>query len=88
MHAKALVVFPGGFGTLDELFDALTLIQTQKMPRIPVVLFDKSYWDKIINFNALCEAGMISTDDLALIEYAQTSDEAWKIISCFMSKNE
>ena len=88
MHAKALVVFPGGFGTLDELFDALTLIQTQKMPRIPVILFDKSYWDKIINFNALCEAGMISTDDLGLIAYAQTSDEAWNIISCFMSKNE
>ena len=88
MRAKALVVFPGGFGTLDELFEALTLIQTQKIPRIPVILYDKSYWENIINFNALLNAGMISADDLALIEYAQTSDEAWGIISCFMSNNK
>jgi uncharacterized protein (TIGR00730 family) len=88
MRAKALVVFPGGFGTLDELFEALTLIQTQKIPRIPVILYDKFYWENIINFNALLNAGMISADDLALIEYAQTSDEAWEIISCFMSENE
>ncbi len=86
--AKALVVFPGGFGTLDELFEALTLIQTRKIPRIPVILYDKSYWEKIINFNELCHAGMISADDLTLIEYAQSSDEAWHIISAFMTKNE
>lgn len=81
MRAKALVAFPGGFGTLDELFEALTLVQTQKMRRIPIVLFGKAYWKKIINFNALVEEGMICAKDLELIQYAETAQQAWDLIA-------
>lgn len=88
MRAKALIVFPGGFGTLDELFEALTLIQTKKMQRIPVILFDKTYWDKVINFDALLDAGMILADDLSFIQYAKTSDEAWQILMNSIAENE
>lgn len=87
MRTKALIVFPGGFGTLDELFEALTLIQTEKMPRIPVILFDKAYWNKIINFDALLEAGMIAAKDLSFIHYAKTSEEAWAILKQSMLEN-
>jgi len=81
MRAKALVAFPGGFGTLDELFEALTLVQTQKMRRIPIVLFDKTYWQKIINFDVLVEERVICEKDLDLIQYAQTAQQAWELIS-------
>jgi uncharacterized protein (TIGR00730 family) len=80
IRAKALVAFPGGFGTLDEVFDALTLIQTKKIQRVPVILFGKAYWNRIINFNALVEEGAISLADLDLIQYAETAEEAWSII--------
>lgn len=81
MRAKALIAFPGGFGTLDELFEALTLVQTQKMHPIPIVLFDQNYWQKVINFDVLVEAGAICEKDLALIQYAETAQQAWKLIS-------
>lgn len=77
MRANALVVFPGGFGTLDELFELLTLVQTRKAPRIPIVLFDKAYWTSIINFEALAERGMIARADLDLILFAESAAEAW-----------
>lgn len=77
MRAKALVVFPGGYGTLDELFELLTLAQTGKAPRIPVILFDKEYWTKIVNFPALAEHGMIDRQDLEIFCYADTAEEAW-----------
>jgi len=80
MRAAALVVFPGGFGTLDELFEILTLTQTNKTPRIPIVCFDRAYWTRIINFDALAEAGMISRPDLQLIEFAEEAEEAWKVL--------
>lgn len=80
MRAKALVAFPGGFGTLDEVFDALTLIQTKKIPRVPVILFGKSYWNRIVNFNVLVDEGTISAEDLDLIQYAETAEEAWALI--------
>ena len=80
MRAKALVAFPGGFGTLDELFEALTLIQTKKMRRIPIILFGKNYWQRVINFDVLVEEGAISLEDLALIQYAETAEEAWALI--------
>ena len=76
MRAAALVVFPGGFGTLDELFEILTLTQTSKTPRIPIVCFDRAYWTRIINFDALAEAGMISRSDLRLIEFAEDAEQA------------
>jgi uncharacterized protein (TIGR00730 family) len=77
MRANALVVFPGGFGTLDELFELLTLMQTIKMRRIPVVLVDKSYWNSIVNFERLAEEEMISPGDLDLFSYAEDAEGAW-----------
>jgi len=81
MRAKAMVCFPGGFGTLDELFEALTLIQTGKAKRIPFLLFDEAYWRRIVNFEAMVEEGVISAEDLDLFQYVETADEAWSIIS-------
>lgn len=77
MRAAALVVFPGGFGTMDELFEILTLRQTEKAPFIPIVLFDRHYWSKVINFEALLAEGMIGEDDLDLFEFAESAEEAW-----------
>lgn len=80
MRAIALVAFPGGFGTMDELFEALTLIQTKKVKRIPVILFGQLYWEKIINFDALVEEGAITPCDRELIQYAETAEQAWQLI--------
>jgi uncharacterized protein (TIGR00730 family) len=80
MRAMALVAFPGGYGTLDELFETLTLIQTRKVRRVPVILFGRDYWDKIINFDALVDEGAISQCDRELVQYAESADEAWAII--------
>ena len=81
MRAKSLVAFPGGFGTLDELFETLTLIQTHKVQRIPVLLFGQAFWERVINFNALVEEGTISAEDLDLFVYVETAEEAWELIS-------
>ena len=83
MRAKALVVFPGGFGTLDELFDALTLRQTQRMQEIPIILFGREYWNHVIDFQFLADEGVIADAHLALISYAETPEEAWHIIARF-----
>jgi uncharacterized protein (TIGR00730 family) len=80
MRAKALVVFPGGFGTLDELFEILTLRQTTKMPDIPIVLADRAYWTSVINFDALLEHGMIEPPDFDLFHFADTAEAAWKAV--------
>ncbi len=77
MRAKALVVFPGGFGTFDELFEILTLAQTGKAPRVPIVLFDSAYWKSVVNFEALAQHGMIDARDLDLFCYADSAQEAW-----------
>lgn len=79
-RARALVAFPGGFGTLDELFETLTLIQTKKAARVPVILYDKTFWQKLINFDMLVEEGLISPEDLDLIQYADTPEHAWQLI--------
>ncbi len=81
MRTKALVAFPGGFGTLDELFETLTLVQTQKVTPIPILLFGKAFWQRVINFNALVEEGTISADDLDLFQFVETAEAAWEIIS-------
>lgn len=78
MRAAALVVFPGGFGTLDELFEILTLTQTRKAPSIPIVCFDRDYWTRIINFEALVEEGMIRAADLRLFDFANNAEETWE----------
>ncbi|MFN3723532.1 MAG: TIGR00730 family Rossman fold protein [Paracoccaceae bacterium] len=80
MRAKAICVFPGGFGTLDEMFETLTLIQTKRMKPIPFLLFGGAFWDKIINWQALAEAGTISREDLDLFQYVETAEEAMAAI--------
>ncbi len=77
MRANALVVFPGGFGTLDEVFELLTLRQTGKAPRVPIVLYDQAYWESLIRFETMIAEGMIEPADLTLFAYAQTPDEIW-----------
>ena len=81
MRAKSLVAFPGGFGTLDELFETLTLIQTRKVQPIPVLLFGQAFWQRIVNFDALVEEGTISPEDLDLFVFVETAEEAWELIS-------
>jgi uncharacterized protein (TIGR00730 family) len=76
MRARAIVVFPGGFGTLDEMFESLTLIQTGRMRRVPFLLFGRAFWERIVNWQALAEAGTISDEDLALFRFVETAEEA------------
>ncbi len=83
LRAKALVVFPGGFGTLDELFDALTLRQTGRMQEIPIVLYCREYWDQVINFQFLADEGVIADEHLALVDYAETPQDAWDVVARF-----
>ena len=83
MRAKAVAVFPGGFGTMDEFFETLTLIQTGRMERVPIILFGKAFWERAINLDFLAEQGTISPGDQDIIDYAETADEAWGIISRF-----
>lgn len=83
MRAKALVAFPGGFGTLDELFEVLTLVQTGKAKPVPIVLFGSTYWKKLLNFDVLIEEGAISPDDLKLFSYVDQAEDAWEAIQAF-----
>ena len=83
MRARALVAFPGGYGTLDELFETLTLIQTRKVSPVPVILFGREFWRRIINFDALVEEGTISPGDIDIFQYADTAEEAFGIIRKF-----
>lgn len=80
MRANALAVFPGGFGTLDELFEMLTLLQTRKAPSLPVVMFGRDYWRKVINFDQLAAHGCVSEDDLKLFEFVDEPEEAWEVL--------
>ncbi|MCH8840154.1 MAG: LOG family protein [Planctomycetes bacterium] len=83
LRAAALVVFPGGFGTMDELFNTLTLRQTGRMQEIPIILYGRDYWTRIINFQALADEGVIADEHLDLLYFAETPEEAWNIISEF-----
>ena len=83
MRAKALVAFPGGFGTLDELFETLTLVQTGKVRRVPILLYGTEFWQKLINFDHLYEMGCISTEDLKLFQYVDSPEDAWARIGEF-----
>ena len=83
MRAKALVAFPGGFGTLDELFEVITLVQTKKARQVPIVLFGSDYWKRLINFEMMVEEGVISPADLALFQFADDPETAWNLIKTF-----
>ncbi|MDC1198790.1 TIGR00730 family Rossman fold protein [bacterium] len=80
LRAEAVVVFPGGFGTLDELFESLTLIQTERMAPVPILLFGEAFWRRIVNWEALADAGTIGEEDLELFHFVETAEEAWEII--------
>nr|WP_061933927.1 LOG family protein [Aureimonas sp. AU22] len=82
-RAKAMAIFPGGFGTLDELFEALTLIQTGRMARIPVLLFGREFWRRLVDFEFLAEEGTIAPDDLDLFRMVDTAEEGWETIRAF-----
>jgi uncharacterized protein (TIGR00730 family) len=86
MRAKALVSFPGGFGTLDELFEILTLVQTQKVQKTPVLLYGSDYWKRLINFDWMVESGTIAKEDLACFKFVDSPEEAWadikKLLPC------
>ncbi len=88
MRARALVAFPGGFGTLDELFETLTLVQTGKTRRVPILLYGSAFWRKLVNFDYLLETGCISAEDLNLFQYVDSPQEAWERISEFFSLHD
>ncbi len=83
LRARAVAVFPGGFGTLDEFMELLTLVQTGKMKPIPILLFGRAFWTRVINFEALAEEGVINADDLKLFTWVETAEEAWAEIRRF-----
>ena len=83
LHARALAAFPGGFGTFDELFELLTLIQTGKIEPIPVLLFGRAFWERVVNFQALVEEGVISERDLGIFTFGETAAEGWAVVQHF-----
>ena len=83
LRAKAVAVFPGGFGTFDEFFELLTLIQTGKMKPMPILLFGKDFWTRVVDWEAFAEEGVISKGDLDLFRWCETADEAWGHIAAF-----
>lgn len=87
IRARALIAFPGGYGTLDELFEALTLLQTRKITRLPVLLFGREFWSKIVNFEAMMDEGTIDQEDLELFQFVETPEEAWQAIVDFYQLN-
>jgi uncharacterized protein (TIGR00730 family) len=88
LHARAVAVFPGGFGTFDESFELLTLIQTGKIDPIPVLFYGKEFWSRVVNFEALCDEGVISPRDLNLFRFVESAEEGWEIIQDFWKKRE
>ena len=83
LRARAVAVFPGGFGTFDETFELLTLIQTGKIKPIPILMFGREFWNRVVNFEALVEEGVISPRDLDLFRFVDTAEEAWQIVQDF-----
>ena len=86
MRARAIAVFPGGFGTFDELFEVLTLVQTGRMRRLPILLFGESFWRSVVNWEALVAAGTISAPDLSLMTYVSGAEEAWERIDAWQAE--
>ena len=88
LRARAVAVFPGGFGTFDEMFELLTLIQTGKVKPLPILLFGREFWNRVVNFEALVEEGVISPDDLGLLHFVETADEAWSYVCAYYAALE
>ena len=88
LRARAVAVFPGGFGTFDETFELLTLIQTGKIKPLPILMFGEAFWRRVVNFEALVEEGVISARDLNLFRFVETADEAWAFIQQFHAVGE
>jgi uncharacterized protein (TIGR00730 family) len=83
LRARAVAVFPGGFGTFDETFELLTLIQTGKIKPMPVLMFGKDFWNRVVNFEALAEEGVISAKDIELMHFVETPQEAWDVVQAW-----
>jgi predicted Rossmann-fold nucleotide-binding protein len=83
LRARAVAIFPGGFGTFDEFFELLTLIQTGKVRPLPILLFGREFWNKVVNFEALAEEGVIAPNDLDLFRWCETAQEAWDYVMRF-----
>jgi len=88
LHARALAAFPGGFGTFDELFELLTLIQTGKVDPMPVMLFGEAFWRRVVDWEALCEEGVISPRDLKIFRFVETAEEAWDFVRAFYRERQ
>ena len=86
LRARAIAVFPGGFGTFDEMFELLTLIQTGKVKPMPIVLFGREFWERVVDWEALAEEGVINPDDLHLFRFVETAEEAWAYVSGYWSE--
>ena len=87
LRARAVAVFPGGFGTFDEMFELLTLVQTGKVRPLPILLFGRDFWSRMVNFEGLAEEGVISPHDLDLIHWSEDADEAWNFVSRFYEEH-
>ena len=87
LRARAVAVFPGGYGTFDELFELLTLVQTGKVRPLPILLFGRDYWNRVINFPAMVEEGVISPHDLDLIHWSEEAEEAWDFVTRFYAEH-
>lgn len=88
LHARALAAFPGGFGTFDELFELLTLIQTGKIEPMPVLLFGREFWQRVVNFDALVEEGVVSERDLGIFRYVESAAEGWAVVQDFYRERQ
>ncbi|MBU3077999.1 LOG family protein [Sphingomonas quercus] len=86
LRARAVAVFPGGFGTFDEMFELLTLVQTGKMARLPILLFGREFWERVVNWEALAEEGVISPQDLRLFRFCETAEEGWARVQGYWSR--
>ena len=80
LRARAIVAFPGGFGSMDELFEVLTLMQTHKVAQLPIILVGKSFWESTVNFDLMMEYGVIERSDMKLLHFTETAEETWQII--------
>jgi uncharacterized protein (TIGR00730 family) len=88
LRARAVAIFPGGFGTFDESFELLTLVQTGKIKPMPILFFGREFWDRVIDFGALVEEGVIAPDDLKLFQFVDSADEAWSHICAHYAEGE